>query len=120
MNVVGGQIMAEMIKYYYVSRFKYEYGIIVGEIFTYYLTQDGYIKEEDYKDDFNDPYYKHEYNQNRASYCCLSFDKEEMYISLDEAKKELSKRLENFYKEQSLKLLNAYNKFVKEHNLGDK
>jgi hypothetical protein len=113
-----------MIKYYRVEGFNYEYYTIYASIVEYYLLKEGWIKCSDYKEDFNDSYYildSYGTPGTREDYCILKekFKDEEMYESLEKAKKDFIKQLDKFYKKECLKLLKAYQEILIENGINN-
>lgn len=110
-----------MIKYYYVPELKwydYQYHRMTLGIQEFYLIKSGWIRCYDYKEDENDSYYiadSYGTPTNRTEYCLKRDNKIDlrMFDNLEQAKTFALKELENFYKEESLQLLNAYNECVK-------
>jgi hypothetical protein len=113
--------IGKMIKYYRVSELKYQYDEIWVDLGEYYLLKEGWITCYDYREDPNDFYYL-EYGGGgtRKNYCIerKAFKEEEMFESLEEAKKYLKLKLDEFYKEESLRLLEAYQRMCDKYQLG--
>ena len=108
-----------MIKYYRASGFNYQYGTIFVKIEEYYLLKEGWIECYNYREDFNDSYYildSYGTPGTRKDYCeeRNTFKDEEMFESLEEAKKYFKTLLYAFYQEEAGKLLLAYKKIENE------
>ncbi len=105
-----------MIKYYrpYISN--YQYGKIWSYIDEYYLIKEGWMECVHYRENPNDPYYISDRHYTREDFIKKRevFKDEEMFESLEKAKEELKKKLDEFYKKESLTLLKAYLEVIKE------
>jgi len=102
-----------MIKYYRVSGIRYEYGKLWMNIGQFYLLKEGWIRCQDYRDDPKDLYYVIDSDGTpgtRADYCEAreKFKDEEMVESLEKAKEKALEMLYNAYKNESERLLKAF------------
>lgn len=108
-----------MIKYYRVEGFDYQYGHIHGRIEEYYLLKEGWICCREYRENPNDSYYILDSNGTpgaRKDYCVAKekCKDDEMFESLEEAKKYFVEELNKFYKDEALKLLQAHQKLIED------
>jgi hypothetical protein len=102
-----------MIKYYRVSDVRYEHGKLWISIEQFYLLKEGWIRCNEYREDPNDSYYVLDSTGTpgtRADYCVAreEFKDEEMVESLEKAKENALEILYIAYKNESERLLKAF------------
>lgn len=103
-----------MKKYFKFEISEYRYGKFHVNLHEYYLLKEGWIPCYMYSDDIHDSQYILDGNGTpgtRTDYCIsrATFKDNEMFETIEEAKKFALKELEEIYKIENFKLLTTYN-----------